>query len=295
MIDRKGRARVRAGNFNFSDEVGAALETAIALAHRQEQPHLTPEHLLFGLTREADGTAKALLGRLEIDTEELSKAIAALPQLSATSRARDFNKRPNYSSGFKSVLKSARFHAEALAHTYVGAEHILLGIATHEGLTARKLLSDRGATEIRLRNATLEWLGFIDPLAVEAVLEIGLDEDSDLTIPQQIISFFEEAIATRRLLPNQRLPAVRKLAGQLQVAPRTVACAYRLLEQDGLVVTDGARGTRVAQPTGLAGDAALGSRLTTHLRSAAVRAFHEGVEPERLRAGLEEAMRGIFD
>ena len=42
------------------------------------------------------------------------------------------------------------------------------------------------------------------------------------------------------------LPAVRSLAQQLQVSPNTVAAAYKLLRDAGLIVTDGRRGTRVA-------------------------------------------------
>ncbi len=42
------------------------------------------------------------------------------------------------------------------------------------------------------------------------------------------------------------LPTVRGLAAELGLAPNTVARTYRLLEQDGLVVTAGRRGTMVA-------------------------------------------------
>lgn len=42
------------------------------------------------------------------------------------------------------------------------------------------------------------------------------------------------------------LPTVRQLAADLDLAPNTVAKAYRELEQAGLVVTAGRRGTFVA-------------------------------------------------
>jgi DNA-binding transcriptional regulator YhcF (GntR family) len=41
---------------------------------------------------------------------------------------------------------------------------------------------------------------------------------------------------------------VRQLASDLDLAPNTVARAYRELEQDGLLVTRGRRGTFVAGP-----------------------------------------------
>ncbi len=57
-------------------------------------------------------------------------------------------------------------------------------------------------------------------------------------------------IATRaasgELAPGTRLPTVRALAAELDLAVNTVAKTYRALETDGVVVTEGRRGTFVA-------------------------------------------------
>ncbi len=51
---------------------------------------------------------------------------------------------------------------------------------------------------------------------------------------------------TDRLPAGTRLPTVRALAGDLGLAPNTVAHAYRVLEREGVVETRGRHGTFVA-------------------------------------------------
>jgi DNA-binding transcriptional regulator YhcF (GntR family) len=80
------------------------------------------------------------------------------------------------------------------------------------------------------------------------------------------------------------------------VAPGTVARAYSELEREELVITEGARGTRVAERREAAVEAGEHTRaLVDVLRPAVVAAFHLGAGPAELRAALEMSMRGIFD
>jgi len=63
----------------------------------------------------------------------------------------------------------------------------------------------------------------------------------------------EQALADGQLTGQSALPPVRTLAETLGVSPTTVAAAYRMLRQRGLVVGNGRRGTRIArrEPTSL--------------------------------------------
>lgn len=63
---------------------------------------------------------------------------------------------------------------------------------------------------------------------------------------QDIYRQFRGLIVSGRLGVGERLPTVRQTALDLGVSPGTAAKAYKLLEQDGLVVTRTAAGTRVA-------------------------------------------------
>lgn len=63
---------------------------------------------------------------------------------------------------------------------------------------------------------------------------------------EQLRSQIASRAASGDLPSGTRLPTVRALAAELGVAVNTVARAYRELEADGVVVTEGRRGTFVA-------------------------------------------------
>lgn len=64
---------------------------------------------------------------------------------------------------------------------------------------------------------------------------------------EEISASVEEALSRGDLTPGAALPAIRELAPRLGVNPNTVAAAYRLLRDRGIVETAGRRGTRVRQ------------------------------------------------
>ncbi|GAA5227180.1 GntR family transcriptional regulator [Paeniglutamicibacter antarcticus] len=62
---------------------------------------------------------------------------------------------------------------------------------------------------------------------------------------EQIRGQLTALIQSGELVADLKLPPVRQLAGDLRVAPGTVAKAYKELEEAGLVRTGRANGTRV--------------------------------------------------
>jgi DNA-binding transcriptional regulator YhcF (GntR family) len=75
---------------------------------------------------------------------------------------------------------------------------------------------------------------------------IEMDLHSSLPPFEQLRSGIAVRIRDGRLPAGTRLPPVRRLAKDLELAPNTVARAYRELEIAGLVMTAGRRGTVVA-------------------------------------------------
>lgn len=74
---------------------------------------------------------------------------------------------------------------------------------------------------------------------------ITVDPGGALAPFEQIRSQLADGIRAGELADGHRLPSIRQLAGDLRVAAGTVAKAYAMLEEQGLVETSRARGTRV--------------------------------------------------
>lgn len=77
-------------------------------------------------------------------------------------------------------------------------------------------------------------------------LAIRLDPESPTPTSEQLRAQLKDHILSGALAAEVRLPSVRQLAGDLDVAAGTVAKAYAALEAEGLVNTSRSRGTSVA-------------------------------------------------
>jgi GntR family transcriptional regulator len=81
-------------------------------------------------------------------------------------------------------------------------------------------------------------------------MEIEIDFRSDEPIYIQIVEQIRRLVATGELKQGDQLPTVRQLATDLRVNFNTVARAYRLLDEAGLISTQQGRGTYIwEQPT----------------------------------------------
>lgn len=62
---------------------------------------------------------------------------------------------------------------------------------------------------------------------------------------EQIVRQIHDAVKSGKLKPDAPLPTVRQLAGDLRLNRNTVARAYKLLEDQGVILTAGRKGTFV--------------------------------------------------
>jgi ATP-dependent Clp protease ATP-binding subunit ClpC len=143
-------------NYNFTDRVRKVLAMAREEAIRLQHDYVGTEHILLGLIREGEGVAAAVLTNLSVDLDQIherveesvrkGKATIALGELPYTSRA-------------KKVLEFAMAEAKDFSHSYVGTEHLLLGLLREEKGIAANVLNSLGVTLEEARAETLKVLG----------------------------------------------------------------------------------------------------------------------------------------
>jgi len=78
-------------------------------------------------------------------------------------------------------------------------------------------------------------------------VRIRIDPSSNIPLAEQLRRRLESLILSGSLGPGERAPTVRAMARSLDLAPGTVAKAYRSLESAGLLVGRGRLGTFVAE------------------------------------------------
>ena len=76
-------------------------------------------------------------------------------------------------------------------------------------------------------------------------LEFSLDFHSGVPIYVQIVEQVQSLVTNGKLQPGNQLPTVRQLASELRVNFNTVARAYRMLDEAGLISTQQGRGTYI--------------------------------------------------
>jgi GntR family transcriptional regulator len=81
-------------------------------------------------------------------------------------------------------------------------------------------------------------------------LQIRLDFGSSDPIYSQVVEQVKAQLDTGELKPGDQLPTVRQLASELRVNFNTIARAYRLLDEAGLISTQRGRGTYLLEHPG---------------------------------------------
>ncbi|MBT3192290.1 MAG: ATP-dependent Clp protease ATP-binding subunit [Verrucomicrobia bacterium] len=145
-------------NFNnFTPRAQQVINLARKEADGFNHPYVGTEHLLLGLIALGEGVAVNVLNRLGVSLErvrlEVENAVGQGPQTKLVGNV-------PFTPRSKKVLQLSAAEAQALNHTYIGTEHILLGLLREgEGVAAQVLRN----LEIDLDTARREILRELDP------------------------------------------------------------------------------------------------------------------------------------
>ena len=159
---------------NLTPRAQQTLAFARLEADRFHHNFVGTEHLLLGLIRLGQGVAVTVLVKEGLTLDAVRLEVEKHAETLAP-RALD-NSMP-YTPRLKKVLRLAAEEAKALNHTYVGTEHILLGLLREGEGVAGRVLKDFGIDVERTR---LEILQELDP---KAKLPATGTESSSFFIP----------------------------------------------------------------------------------------------------------------
>ena len=159
---------------NFTPRAQQVLALARKEADRFNHSFVGTEHLLLGLINLGQGVAVNVLQKMGLDLEtvrlEVEKQVGTGPDQKLAGNI-------PYTPRVKKVLELSKKEAKALHHTYVGTEHILLGLLREgEGVAARVLRN----LDIDIDQCRQEILHELDPnFEGDDEVAAGMEEESE--------------------------------------------------------------------------------------------------------------------
>jgi ATP-dependent Clp protease ATP-binding subunit ClpC len=143
----------------FTDRARRVVKLAEEEARRLNHDYIGTEHILLGLIREGDGVAAKALTSLGISLDAVRQQIEEIigQGQQAPSEAIPFTPRA------KKVLELSLRESLQLGHSYIGTEHILLGLIREGDGVAAQVLVKLGADLNRVRHQVIELISGEQP------------------------------------------------------------------------------------------------------------------------------------
>ena len=242
FIVGRGEHSTSPSEITLSPRAKKVIELAIDEGRRMGQPHVGGEHLLLGIVREGEGIASGIIESLGTTPPIVRAKVLALLATSGTpppaSYAAPPPRREHFSAPFarfsdraKRVLALAQDEAIRMGHTYIGPEHLLLGLARLADLRQadppmKRIFDTLGLTLEQLRTE----LGKVIPPAGQpsSPTEITLSPET-----KEVLEFVHESAGDDPVAPEDLLTAIvhddqsfgAQLLTRLGVTPERVRAA----------------------------------------------------------------------
>src|SRR5699024_4944857 len=135
----------------FTERAQKVLALSQEEAVRLQHANIGTEHILLGLIREGNEIAAKALQASELEADKIQEEVEKL-----IGTGEQPTKSIHYTPRAKKVVELSQDEARKLGHSYVGTEHILLGLIREgEGVAAR-VLNNLGVSLNKARQQVLD-------------------------------------------------------------------------------------------------------------------------------------------
>jgi ATP-dependent Clp protease ATP-binding subunit ClpC len=124
----------------FTDQARRVLVYAQEETRDLDHAYIGTEHILLGLIREGDGVAAKALDASGITYDVVREKVIELTELATNSSSGP----PPFTPRAKKVMELSLREAMRLGHSYIGTEHLLLGLVRQGNGVAVRILNDLG-------------------------------------------------------------------------------------------------------------------------------------------------------
>ena len=134
----------------FSERARRVLSLAQEEAQRFNHNYIGTEHILLGLVRETEGVAARVLSSLTVDLSKVRSAVEFIIGRGEKPPQGEIGLTPRA----KKVVELAVDEARRMNHTYIGTEHLLIGLLREGEGVAAGVLESLGVTLEKVRTET---------------------------------------------------------------------------------------------------------------------------------------------
>jgi ATP-dependent Clp protease ATP-binding subunit ClpA len=242
LIVGRGDRTTSPSEITLSPRTKKVIELAIDESRRMGQSHVGAEHVLLGVIREGEGIASGVIESLGVSLPTLRMKLLDLLAQSGPVPPTTYAAPPprahyawgpfnRFTDRAKRVLALAQDEAVRMGHTYIGPEHLLLGLARLADLaqadaSMKRIFDTLGLTLEQIRTE----LGKVIPPSGQPSLptEITLSPET-----KEVLQFVHESAGDKPVVPEDLLVGIvrdeqsfgAQLLTRLGVTPERVRAA----------------------------------------------------------------------
>ena len=266
----------------FTERARRVLTLAQEEAQRFNHNYIGTEHLLLGLVREGDGVAAKVLSNLGVELNKVRSAVEFIIGRGDRTTSGEIGLTPRA----KRVIELAVDEARRLNHSYIGTEHLLLGLVREGEGIAAGVLESLGVNLERVRGETTRILAQTQPQGAAAAGSGGRQTARTPTLDQLGVDL---TAAARSSQLDPVIGRENEIERVVQILSRRTKNNPVLIGEPGVGKTSIAEGLAHRIVQGDAPETLLGKRmLTLDIGSLVAGTKYRGEFEERLKKVIEE-------